>query len=72
MAESPVQNAPADEVPSLDELHITLEQFEDEATYDADGTMVIASLGIRHRCPDGTYCAAASARAMEGATHGIG
>jgi hypothetical protein len=53
-----------DEGATLDEMHVTIEQFEDEAVYLPDGTLVIESLGIRHRCPDGTECAARSAEAM--------
>lgn len=47
--------------PTLDEVHITLEQFEDEITYEPDGTavLVFGDEVIRHRCPAGTPCAEA-------------
>lgn len=65
---SEMEDAP----PTLDEVHITLEQFEDEITYEADGTAVL--YGMRHRCPDGTPCADASKAAQiarqEEANHG--
>jgi hypothetical protein len=53
-----------DHLPTLDEVHITLEQFEDEITYEADGTavLVFGDEVIRHRCPPGTPCADAGPR----------
>lgn len=51
---------------TLDEIHITIEQFEDEVRYEPDGTLVIDSLGIRHRCPDGTPCAEFTKEALGG------
>lgn len=54
----------ADDVPTLDEIHIMLEQFEDEIVYEPDGTAVLFGGALRHRCPDGTYCADASKAAL--------
>lgn len=55
------------DTPTLDEVHITLEQFDDEVTYEPDGTAVLFDGAIRHRCPPGTQCAAASYEAIQGA-----
>lgn len=48
-----------DDLPTLDEIHLTLEAFEDEILYDPDGTAVLFDGEIRHRCPPGTWCSAA-------------
>lgn len=51
------------EPPTLDEVHITLEQFEDQIVYEPDGTAVLFGGNLRHRCPPGTPCRDASERA---------
>ena len=56
--------------PSVDEIHITLDQFEDEITYEPDGTAVLFGGAIRHRCPDGTACAALASRNGRGQSDG--
>lgn len=56
----PVTFASTEHAPTLDEIHITLEQFEDEISYEDDGTAVLDLAGIRHRCPAGTPCHALS------------
>ena len=50
----------SDETPTLEEIHLTLEQFEDEAFVDEEGTLYVPSLGWTHRCPLGTPCRDAS------------